>query len=161
MAGVVGEILYEVALRALDDQEREVAGLRSRGSTLLATATVVATLLANAAFGHARAGRPLALTATVVGMFGVAAVLGSVVFLLRSHTMRFSLDAEDLGPPPGDGPTPMGWDAETLREDLAVVMTRFYRRNAPRIDALRIALSVALTSLVVEVLGLGLAAAVA
>jgi hypothetical protein len=155
-----GETFYDLAIRAIEEQEREVNGLRGRTGTIVAAAAVAATLLAREVFAGAHPNGWLAWTATSTGLIALAAVLLSSVYLLRSHDLRFSLDAaatlEDT--------TRKGFDPEDpaeLWEGLTYVLSSLQARNGLTVGKLRTAFALALGGLLVEVVGLGLGAALA
>lgn len=87
------ERIYELGSEALAEQERQVAEIRSRGSTLLAGAAVVVSLLAHPVFddGHPHGFGEWA--ATVAGLVGAGGVLIFVVQLLRPYELGFSVNA--------------------------------------------------------------------
>ncbi len=64
MPGTVSDTFYDLAIRAIEEQEREVNGLRARTGTILASGAVAATLLAREVFagphpvGASRGPRP-------------------------------------------------------------------------------------------------------
>jgi hypothetical protein len=87
------ETFYDLAIRAIEEQEREVNGLRARTGTLVAAAAVAATVLAREVFAGAHPNGWLAWTATGIGLIALGAVLLASVYLLRSHDLSFSVDA--------------------------------------------------------------------
>jgi hypothetical protein len=77
------ERIYELGTAALADQERQVAEVRGRGSTLLAAGALIASLLAKPVFqdGHPRG--VVEVTTTAAGLLGTGGVLLFVVLLMR------------------------------------------------------------------------------
>ncbi|HEY4096568.1 MAG TPA: hypothetical protein VGM33_13700 [Baekduia sp.] len=155
--GSVGDILYDVAIRALDEQEREVAGVSRRTGTLTASTAVAATVLGGAAFDGPHPLGRAAWAATAFGIGGAVVVCAASVHLLRSHRLRFSIDARQI--------TGLHLQrdarADDLRADLALALARRVERNARSITAMHGVFAIALGGFVCELVGLGLAAALA
>lgn len=85
------ELLYEMAVRSLDQQERHVAELRARTGTLLAAAALAATFLGGTAIDRAGVS-PLVVPA-------IATLVLAVVLCMRilaPHPMAFSLNVRAL-----------------------------------------------------------------
>jgi len=153
-----GERIYELGLEALAEQERQVAELRSRGSTLLAAGAVIASLLAKPVFTGRHPDGSLEVLATAAGLVGCAALLASVVLLLRPYELGFSVK-------PGATYRAL-WEQGILEQpmvDLALGEAFEERRdrNANVVGRLVHFLGLALTALVVETVGLASAAALA
>ncbi len=150
------ERIYELGPAALADQERQVAEVRGRGSTLLAAGALIASLLAKPVFhdGHPRGVAEVA--ATTAGLLGAGGVLLFVVLLLRPYALGFSVKA---------GATYRAlWDKDILEQpmvDLALAETFEERRdqNAQTVRLLVLFLALALASLLLEAAGLATAAA--
>lgn len=87
------ERIYQLGLEALAEQERQVAEVRSRGSTLLAAGTVIASLLAKAVFHDGHPDGALQTVAAAVGLLGAGGLLLVVVLLLRPYELGFSVNA--------------------------------------------------------------------
>ncbi len=121
---------------------------------------MAATLLAREVFAGAHPDGRIAWTATGVGLVALAAVLFASVYLLRSHELSFSLDAaatlEDASDKGVDWLDPAG-----LFQGLTYVLSSMQAENGLTINRLRTAFAVALGGLIVEILGLGLGAALA
>ena len=150
------ERIYSLATEALAEQERQVAELRSRGSTLLAAGAVVASLLAKAVFHGNHPQGVAEVVATVVGLVGAAALLVFVVGLLRPYELGFSVKA---------GETYRAlWNEDVLEQpgvDIALAEAFEDRRdgNAKVVRRLVLFLGLALAALVLEATGLAVAAA--
>jgi hypothetical protein len=87
------ERIYELGTEALAEQERQVAELRGRGTTLLAAGAVIASLLAKAVFaGHHPTGTA-EIVASSVGVTAAGALLIFVVLLLIPRELGFSVNA--------------------------------------------------------------------
>lgn len=91
--------LYDLALRALDDQEHRASELRGRVGPVLAAGGVGTTLLAGPAFSaHPRG--VVEVVATVVAVIALLSTIGATGYLLRAHLMEsdFNIPAsvEDL-----------------------------------------------------------------
>jgi hypothetical protein len=152
------ERIYQLGLEALAEQERQVAEVRSRGSTLLAAGAVIASLLAKAVFhgGHPDGG--VETFAAVVGVLGAGALLLFVVLLLRPYELGFTVNApatyREL------------WEQGILEQpmvDLALADAFEEQRetNSRAVKRLSWFLAVALGALVLETAGLAAAAALA
>ena len=152
------ERIYDLAVEALAEQERQVSEVRGRGPALLAAGAVIASLLTKPVFDGPHPDGFPELLAAVLGLAGVAGVLVFVVLLLRPYDLGFSVKA---------GATYRAlWDQEILEQpliDLALAEAFEERRedNAAVVKRLVRYLALALGSLVVETIGLGTAAALA
>ena len=149
------ERIYELGAAALADQERQVAEVRGRGSTLLAAGVLIASLLAKPVFhdGHPRGTGEIA--ATAVGLVGMAGVLLFVVLLLRPYQLGFSVRA---------GATYGAlWDQGIVEQpmvDLALADAFEERRNQNAkvvVERLVLFLALTLASLLLEAAGLAAA----
>ncbi|HWT91864.1 MAG TPA: hypothetical protein VN238_02625 [Solirubrobacteraceae bacterium] len=153
MPSTAGETFYDLALRALDEQQSEVAGLRTRAGTILAAAAVVATLLARPVFAEPVPDSLLFRLAAVTGVVGLMVVLAASVQLLQTHMVGFAVDVRTVYA------TADLRDAEALLVRLALTLERRRERNAPTVERLRAACGVALAGLVVATVGFGIGAA--
>ncbi len=150
------ERIFGLAADALAEQERQVSELRSRGAGLLAGGAVVASLLAGSVFhaGHPRGAAEV--TAAAAGLLGAGGLLVFVVLLLRPYELGFSVRA---------GATYRAlWDEGVLEQpmvDIALAEAFEERRteNAQVVRWLTRYLASALATLVVEAVGLAIAAA--
>jgi hypothetical protein len=161
MASTPSDMFYDLAVRAIEEQEREVHGLRTRTGTIVAAGAVAATLLAREVFAGSHPDGWVAWTLTAFGLIGLAVVLLASVYLLRSHDLSFSIDAwaayeraQDLGVLDVDG-------AEGLRMDLTYNLSAMQADNGLTVERLRAAFAIALAALVLEIFGLGFGAALA
>lgn len=155
------ETFYDLAIRALEEQEREVSGLRTRTGTLVAAAAVAATLLVRFVFAGSHPDGWLEWSATGVGLAALAVVLLASVYLLRSHDLSFGIDAaashmelEALGTLESD-------DATEAHLHLTYTLSSIRAENGLTVKHLKTAFACALGGLLVETLGLGLGAALA
>jgi hypothetical protein len=150
------ERVYELGAAALADQERQVAELRGRGSTLLAAGALIASLLAKPVFHDGHPSGVGEVAATAVGLLGAGGVLVFVVLLLRPYELGFSVKA---------GATYRAlWDQDMLEQpmvDLALAEAFEERRNENTrvVKLLVLFLALALASLMLEAAGLATAAA--
>jgi hypothetical protein len=85
----VPTVVYELALRSLDQQERELAELRARTNTVIAAAALTASFLGAAAIERADGVSGWAVGALV--MFAVTGALSLLVLWPRE--LRFAFDA--------------------------------------------------------------------
>jgi hypothetical protein len=155
-----GETFYDLAIRSLEEQEREVNSLRTRTGTLVAAAAVAATLLSSAVFVDTHPEGALEWIATGVGLAALAVVLLASVYLLRSHDLTFTVDAaavyEDA-----ERAGALDDDVEGLHIGLTYGLSSMQADNSVIVGNLKTAFAIALAALVIEVLGLGLGAALA
>jgi hypothetical protein len=141
---------------ALADQERQVAEVRGRGSTLLAAGALIASLLAKPVFHNGHPDGVGEIAAAAVGLIGSGGVLLFVVLLLRPYELGFSVKA---------GATYRAlWEQDILEQpmvDLALADALEERRNknAKIVRHLTLLLALALASLLCEAAGLATAAA--
>lgn len=150
--------IYSLGVEALAEQERQVSEVRGRASAILAAGAVVPSLLAHAVF---RGNHPHGALETLTAYLGVAGGIGVLVCtvnLLRPRRLGFSVKA-----------------GETYRElfkngileqpgiDLALADAFDDRRteNTAVVDMLTRWFAGSLAALVIETLGLALAAALA
>jgi hypothetical protein len=89
------ERIYDLALRALDEQERQVGDLRSRLAPVVAAAGVAVTILTRPAFQGPHPTGWIEITGTAVGLAGAGVVVLATVYLLISRPLAFSIDARD------------------------------------------------------------------
>jgi hypothetical protein len=91
--------LYDLALRALDDQERRASELRGRVGPVLAAGGVGTTLLARPAFGSHSHG-VVETAAIAIAVLALFSTIGATGYLLRAQSMAgdFNVPAsvEDL-----------------------------------------------------------------
>jgi hypothetical protein len=150
------ERIYSLGVDALAEQERQVAEVRGRASILLAAGAVVPSLLAKSVF-HGNHPQGLSqIVAAYAGVAGAAGVLIFAVLLLRPYELGFSMKA-------GETYREL-WKQDVLEQpviDLALADALDERReeNAKTVKRLVLWLALALGSLVLETLGLALAAA--
>lgn len=153
------ERIYQLGSEALAEQERQVAEVRGRGSTLLAAGAVIASLLAKPVFHSGHPNDALETLATVVGLLGAGGLLLLVVvLLLRPYELGFSVNAPAT--------YRALWDKGILEQpmvDLALADAFEEQREANTKAVRRLVqfLAVALAALVVETAGLAAAAALA
>lgn len=126
MARDLADTLYELALHALDEQQREVSEARGRVGTLLAASAISSSVLGAPTL--ARAGlSPLAAGALALLVVTVAGAL----FVLWPTRMRFSIDqqvASTFG---------VGTSTEDWLNALTLTIHRARRANEPAADLLR------------------------
>lgn len=152
------ERIYQLATEALAEQERQVSENRTRGSALLAAGAIIASLLAKPVFRWPHPDGLAQIISAGVGVAGAVALVVFVVLLLRPKEMAFSVNAMEA--------YRALWDRDIVEQplvDLALAEAFEQQReqNAVAIEALVRWLGLALLALVVEVAGLGAAAALA
>ena len=150
------ERIFQLGSEALAEQERQVAEVRSRGSTLLAAGAVIASLLAKPVFQGGHPEGALETFATVAGLLGAGGLLVFVVLLLRPYELGFTVNAPAT--------YRALWDEGMLGQpmvDLALADAFEKRRetNLRVVRRLSWFLGVALGALVLETAGLAAAAA--
>jgi hypothetical protein len=157
--------VYELALRALDEQERQVSDARARVPPVLAAGGLGVTLLAKPIFHE---GHPTGfgeVGAVVVGLLGSGVLVVASVALLRSTRMAFSVDASRLlqaareaGVIDDDGHSQ---DEAAFHEATALALAERRAGNDSIVVRLTRWLDIALVTLVIELVGLASAAALA
>ncbi len=152
------ERIYQLGLEALAEQERQVAEVRSRGSTLLAAGAVIASLLAKAVFHGGHPDGALQTLAAIVGVIGAGGLLLFVVLLLRPYELGFTVNAPAT--------YRALWEQGILEQpmvDLALADAFEEERetNLETVRRLTLLLGLALGALVMETAGLAAAAALA
>jgi hypothetical protein len=85
--------VYELALRALDEQERQVVELRSRLAPVLAAGGLGITLLARPASKSGSAGGLIGTIAAIGAVLGVTVAVVAATRLLISRRLAFGVDA--------------------------------------------------------------------
>ncbi|MGH2870526.1 MAG: hypothetical protein ACRDNK_23520 [Solirubrobacteraceae bacterium] len=152
------ERIYTLGVEALAEQERQVSEVRGRASAILAAGAVVPSLLAHAVFRHNYPHGPPQIVAAYLGVAGAVGVLVCTVNLLRPRELGFSIKAsqayQEL------------FKNEVLEQpgiDLALADAFDERRveNTAVVDKLTQWFAGSLVALVIETLGLALAAALA
>jgi hypothetical protein len=153
--------IYELALRALDEQDRQVGDVRGRLAPVVAAGGVGLTLLTRPAVSGSHPSGAVELAATVVGLLGAAALILASAYVLHPRRLAFSVNAR------ATLDTIRARDADILEdEDLfheTMISTLTARRlgNQPIVDRLHTAFSVGLVGLLLELGGLSSAAALA
>lgn len=151
--------VYELGLRALDEQERSVSDVRSRLPPVLAAGGVAATLLARPVFAGRHPHGVGEIVALIAGLLGAAVLVAAAVVLLRPTRMAFSVDAELLLEAAREARV---LDSEDeFHEATAGALAERRRANEPIVERLTLMLEIALIGLVLELVGLGTAAALA
>ena len=85
----VPTIVYELALRSLDQRERELAELRSRMNTVIAGAALIASFLGAATIRETNGLGALTILALVV----LVVTVGLSLYVLWPRELRFAIDA--------------------------------------------------------------------
>jgi hypothetical protein len=152
------ERIYQLGSEALAEQERQVAEVRSRGSTLLAAGAVIASLLAKPVFHGGHPSGAAETYATIVGLIGAGGLLVFVVMLLRPYQLGFSVNAKTT--------YRVLWEKEILEQPmvdlaLAEAFEEQKEENTKTVRRLVWFLGLALGALVLETAGLAAAAALA
>jgi hypothetical protein len=152
------ERIYALGVDALAEQERQVSEVRGRASAILAAGAVVPSLLAHAVFRHNHPHGALEILAAYLGVAGAIGVLVCTVNLLRPRELGFSIKA-------GQAYREL-FKSDILEQpgiDLALADAFDERRaeNTEVVDTLTRWFAGSLAALIIETLGLALAAALA
>jgi hypothetical protein len=103
--------IYELALRALDEQDRQVGDLRGRLAPVLAAGGVGLTLLTRPAFSGAHPSGANELVATIAGLLGAAALVLAGAYVLHPGGSR----SASTPPPPWKPSAPATPTSSTTR----------------------------------------------
>jgi hypothetical protein len=85
--------IYELALRALDEQDRQVDDVRGRLAPVLAAGGVGLTLLTRPVFSGDHPSGAVELVATIVGLLGAVALVLAGAYVLHPRRLAFSVNA--------------------------------------------------------------------
>jgi len=150
--------VYDLAMRALDEQERRVEQLHARLAPVLAAGGLGITLLARPAFHGPHPTGPVETTSVIVALTGIAVAVAATAYVLLASRLSFE-------------PNVLSSTAVARRHTAAdldqfyLVMTALLDeqriRNRPSIERLQGAFTVTLCGMLVGVCGLAIAAAVA
>lgn len=151
--------LYDLALRALDAQERRVAELRGRLAPVLAAAGIGTTLLSGPAIGAVSAGGALSHVALAVALVGLVVALGAATHLLASRKAPREVDLLVVK---GALRARGGIADETTYFELMIsALAIRHVRNERVVRHMHAVFTVMLCGILVELCGLALAALVA
>jgi len=152
-------IVYQLALRALEEQERQVTALHGRLAPVIAAVGVASTLLAPTAFRGDRPDGAVATLAACLGVVGVVVTLLAAAFVLIPRRLTFAIDASLAAiaflQRPGGASVHVG--------HLSIVagLDELRVRNRASLRRLHAAFTFMLCGMLVAVCGLSVAAAVA
>jgi hypothetical protein len=90
MAQSIEQLSFELTAGALAEQERALAGLRTRAGTVLAAASIAGSLLG------AEAGRSALNAWGALGLISFVLCLGSAMWVLMAHELVFAFDGQTL-----------------------------------------------------------------
>ncbi|HWK29223.1 MAG TPA: hypothetical protein VNS09_21855 [Solirubrobacter sp.] len=153
--------IYELALRSLDEQDRQVGDLRGRLAPVLAAGGVGLTLLARPVFAGEHPSGVLEIAATSIGLLGALVLVLAGAYVLHPRELAFSLNARaTLDAIRGRDPELLE-DDDLYCETMIATFTRRRDGNQPIVDRLHTSFSIALLGLLAELGGLALAAALA
>jgi len=155
------ERIYELALRALDEQDRRVDDLRGRLAPVLAAGGVGLTLFTQPVFSGDHPSSTVELVATIVGLLGAVMLVLASAYVLRPRRLAFSVNARATLDAIRDRAANMLEDNDLYHETMIATLTRRREGNQPIVDRLHAAFSVGLLGLLFELGGLSLAAALA
>ena len=86
--------IYQLALRALDEQERQVGDLRGRLAPVVAAGGLGLTLLARPVFAGQHPDGLWEILTAIIGITGAALLVVAAAYVLRSRPLAFSVDPE-------------------------------------------------------------------
>jgi cytochrome c-type biogenesis protein CcmH/NrfG len=127
VAAALEELLHLTAVRALEQQERQVSELRARTGTLLAAAALSASFLGATAVD--RSGLSVLVVLAIVALAGVVALS---LYVLVPHTMVFAVDVRELH----KALYPDADDDRLVHARLAYELHDIRADNQPRVDRL-------------------------
>jgi hypothetical protein len=153
--------IYDLALRALDEQDRQVDTLRGRLAPVLAAGGVGLTLLTRPVFAGDHPSGVLEVAATIVGIIGAVALVLASAYVLHPRRLAFSVHASDALEAIRARDATVLEDEDRFHETMIVALARRRDGNQPIVDRLHTAFSAALLGLLAELSGLALAAALA
>jgi hypothetical protein len=160
MPGPRGRI-YELALRALDEQDRQVGDVRGRLAPVLAAGGVVLTLLTRPTFSGDHPSGAVELVAAIVGLLGAVTLVLASAYVLHPRRLAFSVNASATLDAIRARDSDILEDEDLYHETMIATLTRRRAGNQPIVDRLHTAFSVGLLGLLAELGGLSLAAALA
>ncbi len=144
--------VYDLALRALDEQERRVAQLHARLTPVLAGGGVGITLLTRPAFAGSHPDGVAEVATAAIGLLGIAVATGAAVYLLLAERLSFA-------------PEPLSATEVAWRQDffpaMVVLLDERRVRNLVGIKRLQAAFTVMVCGMLVGVCGLAVAVALA
>jgi hypothetical protein len=149
--------VYDLALRALAEQERQVAAIQSRLTPALAAGGLAVTLLAPVAHRHSTAGA-LGVSGCGVAAAGLAVVVLAALYLLLPRSLSFGISASYAL---GFVRLPAIALGETLLGSLILALDERRSANVPSITKMHLAFTVMLCAMLVALCGLALLALVA
>jgi hypothetical protein len=129
MSGLLAELSYETAVRALDLQERGVEQLRARTGTLLAASSLTASFLGAQAIQHSNGVDTLGALALVAL---ACSVLLCIYVLLPKSGFVFSLSA----PTVYESLYSVSDDTDEVHRRLAYWLEEYWQANQAKIDIL-------------------------
>jgi hypothetical protein len=146
--------VYDLALRALDEQERQVVELRSRLAPVVAACGIVATLLSRPAWRNAHRVHALQVASVSVGFVGIGMTTFMAAYLLLSRPLSFGVDASVAW-------RCAGGDADAYYVSMIGMLDARRLENLPAIRKLHVAFTAMLYGMLVGVCGLVGAIAIA
>ncbi len=150
--------LYDLALRALAEQERQVAALHGRLTPVLAAGGVGVTLLTRPAFHAARAAGTFATVASGLGVLAIGIAVLAATYVLLGDRLAFGIDASSARNIARDAAVD---DLGGFYAAVFVVLDERWLENGRAIERMLTAFTVMVCGMLVGVCGLALAAAVA
>ena len=147
--------VYDLALRALDEQERRVTQLHARITPVLAAGGVGITLLTGPAFKGVHPAGATETTAVTVGLAGIAVSVAAAAYLLLAARLSFGLDA------PSATAVAQQHGPHEFLSAIAVILDEQRLENLAFIERLQGAFTVMVCGMLVGVCGLAIAVAVA
>lgn len=148
--------VYDLALRALAEQERQVAELHSRLTAVLAAGGVGVSLLARPAFGGAHPHGTIATAAALLGLAGIALAVVAAARLLLAERLAFTVNAGSVvALAPGALER-----TDAYFRTMTASLDELWRMNAARMRQRESVFTVVVCGMLAGVCGLAIAAAV-
>ena len=144
--------IYELALHALDKQDRHVDDVRGRLAPVLAAGGVGLTLLTRPVISGDPSGA-VELVAAIVGLVGAVTLVLASAYVLHPRRLAFSVNARATLDAIRDRDAEILEDEDLYHETMIATLPRRREGNQPIVDRLHTAFSVGLLGLLAELGG--------
>jgi hypothetical protein len=131
--------LYELALRALDEQEHHVGELRGRLAPVIAAGGIGLTLLTRPAFAGQHPHGAVEIIAVLVGMIGAVALIMGSAYVLIPRPVAFSVNAHATLETINQADADMLDDEDLFHETMILTLAERHDGNAPILERLNTA----------------------
>ena len=126
--------IYELALRALEEQSRQVDELRGRLAPVLAAGGVGLTLLTRPVFSGDHPSGTIELTGTIVGLLGAVTLVLASAYVLHPRRLAFSVNARATLHAIRDRDADILEDDDVYHATMIATLTRRRKGNQPIVD---------------------------